>query len=53
MVDGVLGVVLGDGILPVHDLQLGALLEWVLLKTQQVQDAAQRLDGHTHTHTAY
>lgn len=45
VVDGVFGVVLRYGVLPVDDLQLGAFLERVLLETQQVEDAAQGLRG--------
>lgn len=43
VVHGVLGVVLRDGVFPVDDLQLGPLFEWVLLETQQVEDAAKSL----------
>lgn len=45
MVHSVLGVVLRDGVFPVDYLQLGPLLEWVLLETQQVEDASQGLSG--------
>lgn len=52
MVHSVLGVVLRDGVFPVDDLQLGALFEWVLLETQQVEDAPEGLsDGHTREKT--
>lgn len=45
MIHSVLGIVLRDGVFPVDDLQLGPLLKWVLLKTQQVQDASEGLQG--------
>lgn len=45
VVHGVLGVVLRDGVFPVDYLQLGPLLEWVLLETQQVEDASEGLSG--------
>lgn len=45
MVHGVLGVVLRDGVFSIDNLQFGPLLEWVLLKTQQVEDASQGLKG--------
>lgn len=45
MIHSVLGIVLRDGVFPVDDLQLGPLLEWVLLKTQQVQDTSEGLQG--------
>lgn len=45
VVHSVLGVVLRDGVFPVDYLQLGPLLEWVLLETQQVEDASQGLSG--------
>lgn len=48
VVHSVLGVVLRDGVFPVDDLQLGPLLERVLLETQQVEDASEGLsDGQT------
>lgn len=46
VVHGVLDVVLRDGVFSVDDLQLGPVLERVLLETQQVEDAPQRLRGH-------
>lgn len=42
---GVPSVVSGDGVLPVHYAQLRSVFERVLPKAQQVQDAAQRLQG--------
>lgn len=39
----VLLVILRDGVFPIDDLQLGPLLEWVLLETQQVEDASESL----------
>lgn len=42
-------IVLRDGVFSVDDLQLGPLLEWVLLKTQQVEDASQGLHGRAET----
>lgn len=45
VVHSVLGVVLRDGVFPVDYLQLGPLLEWVLLETQQVEDASEGLSG--------
>ena len=44
MIHSVLDVVLRDGVFSVDYLQLCALLEWMLLKTQQVEDASQGLD---------
>lgn len=40
MIHSVLDIVLRDGVFSVDDLQFGPLLEWVLLKTQQVEDAS-------------
>lgn len=36
-------VVWWNGIFSVDNLQFGSILEWVLLKTQQVQDASKGL----------
>lgn len=46
----VFDVVLWNGIFSVDNLQFGSILEWVLLKTQQVEDASKglrRWEGHT------
>lgn len=43
MKDGVLGVILGDGVLPIDDLQFGPLLKGVNFEAEQVKDAAQSL----------
>lgn len=43
VVHSVLLVILRDGVFPVDDLQLGPLLKWVLLETQQVEDASEGL----------
>lgn len=40
VVHSVLDIVLRDGVFSVDDLQLGSLLERVLLETQQVEDAS-------------
>lgn len=45
MIHSVLDIVLRDGVFSVDDLQFGPLLEWVLLKTQQVEDASEGLHG--------
>lgn len=45
VIHSVLDVILRDGVFPVDDLQLSSLLEWVLLKTQQVEDASKGLRG--------
>lgn len=45
VVHRVFDVVLRNGIFPVDDLQFGSILEWVLLKTQQVEDASEGLRG--------
>lgn len=39
----VFDIVLWNGIFPVDNLQFGSILEWVLLKTQQVEDASKGL----------
>lgn len=46
VIHSVLDVILRNGVFPVDDLQLGSLLKWVLLKTQQVEDASQSLHGN-------
>ena len=43
MVDGVLEVVLRNGVFAVDDLQLSPLLKGVLLEAEQVENAAQGL----------
>jgi hypothetical protein len=43
VVDGVLEVILRNGVFAVDNLQLGPLLERVLLEAEQVEDAAQGL----------
>lgn len=43
VVHGVFGVVLWNGIFSIDNLQFGSVLEWVLLKTQQVEDASKGL----------
>ncbi len=40
VIHSVLQVVLRDGVFSVDNLQLGPLLKWVLLKTQQVEDTS-------------
>ena len=50
VVNSVLEVILRDGVLPVDYLQLSALLEGVLLKTQQVEDTTQCLERERDTH---
>lgn len=39
----VFDIVLWNGIFSVDNLQFGSILEWVLLKTQQVEDASKGL----------
>ncbi len=41
--DCVLGVILRNVVFAVYYLEFGSLFKWVLLKTEQVQDAAQSL----------
>ena len=41
--DGVLHVILGDGVFPIHNLQFCSLLKWVLLEAEQVEDASEGL----------
>lgn len=43
VVDDVFDVVLRNGIFPVDNLQFGSILERVLLKTQEVEDASEGL----------
>lgn len=43
MVHCVFDVVLWNGIFSVDNLQFGSILEWMLLKTQQVEDASKGL----------
>lgn len=45
MVYYVFDVVLRNGIFPVDNLQFGSILEGVLLKTQEVEDASEGLRG--------
>ena len=39
VIHSVLHIVLRDGVFAIDDLQLGPILKWVLLETQQVEDA--------------
>lgn len=41
--DGVLDVILRDGVFAIHNLQLGALLKRVLLEAEQEEDATESL----------
>ena len=47
VIHSVLDIVLRDGVFPINDLQLCTLLKWVLLETQQVEDASEGLRGTT------
>ncbi len=43
--DSVVGVILRNAVFAVNYLEFGSLFKWVLLKTEQVQDAAQSLEN--------
>lgn len=43
--DCVLGVILRNVVFAVYYLEFGSLFKWVLLETEQVQDAAQSLEN--------
>lgn len=48
MKDCVLDVILWNVVFAVYYLKFGSIFKWVLLKTKQVQDAAQSLQGTNH-----
>ncbi len=43
--DSVVDVILRNAVFAVNYLEFGSLFKWVLLKTEQVQDAAQSLEN--------
>lgn len=49
VIHGVLDVILRHWVFPVDNLQFGPVLEWVLLKAEQVEDAPEGLRGGAET----
>lgn len=49
MIHSVLDIILRDAVFSIDYLQLSPLLKWMLLKTQQVEDASQGLDERVDT----